>query len=43
MKTYKNKTNMKDLIISQKYNTFLVNIVQPIVAEIRNNLKEEVL
>ena len=34
---------MKDLIISQKYNTFLVNIVQPIVAEIRNNLKEEVL
>ena len=43
MKTYKNKTNMTDLIISQKYNTFLVNIVQPIVAEIRNNLKEEVL
>ena len=30
---------MQDLIMSQDYNTFLVDIVQPIVAQIENNLK----
>lgn len=30
---------MKDLIVSQNYSTFLVDIVQLIVAQIENNLK----
>jgi len=30
---------MKDLIVSQDYSTFLVDIVQLIVAQIENNLK----
>jgi hypothetical protein len=30
---------MQDLIMSQDYNTFLVDIVQPLVAQIENNLK----
>ena len=39
MKLKGNTTNMQDLIMSQDYNTFLVDIVQPIVAQIENNLK----
>lgn len=30
---------MQDLIMLQDYNTFLVDIVQPLVAQIENNLK----
>jgi hypothetical protein len=30
---------MQDLIMSQDYNTFLVDIVQPLVSQIENNLK----
>ena len=30
---------MQDLIMSQDYNTFLVDIVQLLVAQIENNLK----
>lgn len=30
---------MQDLIMAQDYNTFLVDIVQPLVAQIENNLK----
>ena len=39
MKLKGNKTNMQDLIMSQDYNTFLVDIVQLLVAQIENNLK----
>lgn len=39
MKLKRNKTNMQDLIMLQDYNTFLVDIVQPLVAQIENNLK----